>query len=157
MGIFTHISRDVLSLRLAGYNDPIRVNGGRRFWSLDRADWVEAALLHPGERLVSESGAAVAVESTTALPGAIRTYNLDVQIDHRYFVADAAVMTDEHPFCVEGRGWTLAESLRIGDHLLSAEGPSLTVTGNIVDQPLDGAMVVLMTGTHAINKSRASR
>ena len=92
MGTFTHVSRDLLSLSLVGHSDPIQVTSGHKFWSLDRGDWIEAGLLHAGERLISESGQPVRVESTTALPGAIRTYNLDVQIDHRYFVADAAVM-----------------------------------------------------------------
>jgi len=92
MGTFKHVSRDVVSLRLVGEADPIEVTSGHKVWSLDRSDWVGAGGLRPGERLVTESGETSVVESVTTTPGARTVYNLDVQIDHRYFVADTSIL-----------------------------------------------------------------
>jgi guanyl-specific ribonuclease Sa len=98
LGTFTHISHDVLDLRLVGQAEPIGVTFGHPIWSLDRADWVKAGELRPGERVATQTGRAV-VASLTPRPGAIRTYNLAVEGDHRYLVSAAGVVVHNANDC----------------------------------------------------------
>jgi hypothetical protein len=42
--------------------------------------------------------------------------------------------TDEHPFFVQGAGWSGAESLRVGDRLTGADGGELIVVSNSDDK-----------------------
>jgi hypothetical protein len=50
-------------------------------------------------------------------------------------------VTDEHPFYVEGQGFTGAADLTVGDHLDSPDGHTLTVVGNADEKPVGGAWV----------------
>ena len=76
LGTFTHVSRDLVDVSLSGEDNPLRVTGGHKLWSLDRGDWAEAGSLHAGERLATGSGVAV-VQSVMPEAGAVRVYNLD--------------------------------------------------------------------------------
>jgi len=91
LGTFTSVSSDVYELKLAGRDDPIGVTSGHPIWSLDRGDWIAAGALRPGERLATAAGAAV-VESIIAQPGERRVYNLQVELDHRYLIADNGLL-----------------------------------------------------------------
>ncbi len=91
LGTFTHLSRDLVEVKLAGADDPLRVTPGHLLWSLDRGGWVSAGSLETGELLAGEAGA-VAVEYVHNVPGEVRTYNLSVEGDHRYLVGELGVV-----------------------------------------------------------------
>ena len=54
---------------------------------------------------------------------------------------ESLVVTDEHPFYVEGRGWTAADELLVGERVLGGGGKLLTVSGNADDYRQDGITV----------------
>ena len=54
---------------------------------------------------------------------------------------ESLVVTDEHPFYVEGRGWTTADQLAVGERVLGGAGAFLTVSGNADDYRQDGITV----------------
>ena len=54
---------------------------------------------------------------------------------------EALVVTDEHPFYVEGRGWTAAGELAVGERVLGGGGEVLTVAGNADDYRAEGITV----------------
>jgi hypothetical protein len=58
---------------------------------------------------------------------------------------EALRVTDEHPFYVDGRGWTGAAALRAGDRLVSPDGSARVVSGNADYKPAAGAMVYNFT------------
>jgi len=54
---------------------------------------------------------------------------------------ETVVATDEHPFYVEGRGWTAAKDVRSADRLVSPDGGAMTVVANVDDKRTGGVAV----------------
>ena len=97
-GTFAHETdgSNVVALRLEGQAEPTGVTDNHRYWSLDRADFVEVRDLAPGELLDTLSGTR-RVESIAPLAYTGRLYNLETT-EHVYRVD--ALGTLVHNSCV---------------------------------------------------------
>jgi hypothetical protein len=91
LGTFSHISNDVYDLKFVNEDPAIGVTSAHPIWSLDRAGWVGAAALVPGEHVATETGYAL-VQDVVPDPGEHRVYNIEVEGDHRYLVGDLRVL-----------------------------------------------------------------
>jgi hypothetical protein len=87
-GTFVTTRAPVIDLSIEGLAQPLGTTASHPFWSLDRAGWVAAGDLQPGEKLRTVAGSA-AVRSVTPRPGTETVYNLEVHRAHTYFVSDA--------------------------------------------------------------------
>ena len=59
------------------------------------------------------------------------------------------VCTDEHLFWVDGKGWTAAEDLQIGDWLITYTGAHAVVIGNSALGEKSNVYTVRLAGDHA--------
>ena len=82
---------DVLELRVEGSDEVLGVTANHPLYSLDRNAFIEAGLLHEGERLRTLEGE-VTVISLTPRKGAHRVYNLEVETSHTYHVGESAIL-----------------------------------------------------------------
>ena len=91
-GRFVHETdgSDVVSLRLEGQPEPIGATANHPFWSLDRAAFVEAGDLAPGERLDTPWGA-VRVASVEASAREGLLYNIETT-EHVFRVGPAGTL-----------------------------------------------------------------
>jgi len=111
---FKHSSADVLDLVLSDFplstpnsglsvvNPPtadttsspetIGVTGNHPFWSVDRAEFVQAGELTIGERLQTLGGDIRWVQPKLPRPGPTPVYNLEVQDEHVYYVGANGVL-----------------------------------------------------------------
>ncbi len=111
---FKHASADVMDLVLSNYpvatlhsglsvlnpptTDPtsspetIGVTGNHPFWSLDRAEFVQAGELAIGERLQTLGGDIRWVQQKLPRPGPEPVYNLEVHGEHVYYVGNSGVL-----------------------------------------------------------------
>jgi len=87
-GTFVTTRASVIDLSIEGLAQPLGTTASHPFWSLDRAGWVAAGDLQPGEKLRTVAGSA-AVRSVSPRPGTETVYNLEVHRAHTYFVSDA--------------------------------------------------------------------
>jgi len=83
---------EIVSIRFAGAADPVDSSPWHRFYSRDRIEWVDARNLRVGERIRTKSGES-AIAAIDHKPGAARVFDLEVEGDHAYYVADAQVLT----------------------------------------------------------------
>ena len=90
-GTFHHQATDVMDVLIEGDDEPIGTTPNHPFWSEDRQDYVQADSLKIGERLLGESGP-VRVKSLSPRGSPEPVYNIEVQCDHNYRVADVAVL-----------------------------------------------------------------
>jgi hypothetical protein len=70
----------------------LRATQGHRFWSEERRAWIAAGDLTAGIELRLQSGSRVAVAAVERRLSRERTYNLEIAVDHTYFVAEAGVL-----------------------------------------------------------------
>ncbi|MDY0171113.1 MAG: polymorphic toxin-type HINT domain-containing protein [Thermoguttaceae bacterium] len=91
-GVFRHSSSDCVNVHVAGLDAPIGTTRNHRFWSEDRQAFVEAAHLLPGETLLTADGALTFVLSITPRPGPEPVYNLEVDVEHVYYVSEDGVL-----------------------------------------------------------------
>lgn len=68
-------------------DDTLRCTPDHLFWRLDDESWVEAALLAPGDRLLSALHRPVQVTGIVVEDGTALTWNFEVEGFHSYFVA----------------------------------------------------------------------
>ncbi|WP_446212980.1 polymorphic toxin-type HINT domain-containing protein [Micromonospora sp. IBSANI012] len=90
--VATHINQDsdLTDLVVSAGGGPARVYKTTQhhpFWSQDRREWVDAADLTVGERLIDATGAAVSVMTVKSYVGLKTMYDLTVDSIHSYFVA----------------------------------------------------------------------
>jgi len=90
--VFRHHSANVLDLHIEGLDEPIGTTANHPFFSVDRAEFVRADELQPGEMLRLIDGSPIPVISSTPRPGAHTVYNLQVSVDHVYHVTEAGVL-----------------------------------------------------------------
>lgn len=83
---------EIVSIRFAGAADPVDSSPSHRFYSRDRIEWVDARNLRVGERIRTKSGDST-ITAIDHKPGAARVFDLEVEGDHAYYVADAQVLT----------------------------------------------------------------
>lgn len=91
-GVFHYASGDVYSIRVEGEPIPLGVTGTHPFWSLDREDWVSAASLRVGERLVGEKQSTRLVQSVSRTGTATEVFNLEIDSDHVYRVGTTGLL-----------------------------------------------------------------
>jgi len=81
-----------LTLRAAnGQEETLRPTGEHLFYSVSHGEWLPADQLQPGEHLDGVNGT-VTVTAITTLPGTHRVYNMTVQGEHLYRVANCGVL-----------------------------------------------------------------
>jgi len=81
-----------LTLRdLAGLEESLRPTSEHLFYSVTRGEWLPAGDLQPGEHLDGTDGP-ITVASVTRLAGTHRVYNMTVQGEHLYRVAEFGVL-----------------------------------------------------------------
>ncbi|MBL8890218.1 MAG: hypothetical protein JNL67_09575 [Planctomycetaceae bacterium] len=72
--------------------DSIGVTANHPFWSVDRAEFVQAGELQIGERLQTRAGNTVWVQQKLPRPGPEPVYNLEVHAEHVYYVGTSGVL-----------------------------------------------------------------
>ncbi len=73
-------------------HEAIGVTGNHPFWSVDRAEFVQAGELAIGERLQTLGGDIRWVQQKLPRPGPEPVYNLEVHGEHVYYVGDSGVL-----------------------------------------------------------------
>ena len=81
-GWFKHRSGTVYDLVIAGEAKRIGITGTHPVWSVDRQDWVPAAELQEGERLLADDGGTPVVVSLSLRGCNEPVYNIEVDGDH---------------------------------------------------------------------------
>ena len=89
---------EIVSIHFDGAADPVDSSPWHRFYSRDRIEWIDARNLRVGERIRTKSGIST-ITSIDHKPGAARVFDLEVEGDHAYYVADEQVLTHN---CGEG-------------------------------------------------------
>jgi hypothetical protein len=72
--------------------DTIGVTANHPFWSVDRAEFVQAGELRTGERLQTLAGDIQWVQQKLPRPGPEPVYNLEVHAEHVYYVGSSGVL-----------------------------------------------------------------
>ena len=95
-GTFAHSSAQTFNLTVAGANgqldQTIGVTGNHPIWSEDKQEFVPVNDLAPGEHLVTATGDATRVISVLPRPGPEPVYNLEVDVEHVYYVSSSGVL-----------------------------------------------------------------
>ncbi|TVS08464.1 MAG: hypothetical protein EA424_28545 [Planctomycetaceae bacterium] len=95
-GRYAHSAGDTFDLRVTGLDGQpdltIGVTATHPIWSVDEDDFVAAGDLLPGERLLTATGRIAHVHSLTPRPGPEPVYNLEVDVEHVYYVSHAGVL-----------------------------------------------------------------
>ncbi|MEQ8786488.1 MAG: Ig-like domain-containing protein [Pirellulaceae bacterium] len=105
-GRYVHESADALDLELVGdgWTESIGVTANHPFWSEDRRKFVPASDLLPGETLVTVTEKRVHVGSMAPRDGPERVYNLEVNVEHVYYVSSHGVLAHNATnFCGTGK------------------------------------------------------
>jgi len=127
-GTFAHAASNVIDVRLDGMDEPIGCTANHRFWSENRQAFVSAGELSVGERLRSAAGASVRVAEVTPRPSAERVYNIEIDVEHAYYVSNLGVLV--HNGCASGgtpKPNTLEPGQFAGDSI-PARGPARDFT-----------------------------
>ncbi len=90
-GTFRTTNCRVLQVRLPGEDRPLEPTPPHRFKSLDRNDWIPAEELRIGENLQTKAGQ-VGVESVEEKLGLYEVYNVQIEVEHHYFVGKTGVL-----------------------------------------------------------------
>jgi hypothetical protein len=92
-GRYKHEPDDnILDVRLEGQEEPIGVTDTHPWWSEDRRSFVAVGQMRVGERVRTGSLGVVAITSIQHRPREAWVYNLEVQGEHVYQVADVGVL-----------------------------------------------------------------
>jgi len=91
-GTFRHTSGDIIDLQIEGQQTPVSCTGNHPFWSEDRQEFIEASSLQQGEQLRKADGSLTRLISITNRETLADVYNLEVDIDHTYFVGATGIL-----------------------------------------------------------------
>ncbi len=83
---------ELVDVRVEGLASPIGCTVNHPFWSADRATFVPAEELQPGERVETILAGLAKVVAVTQRPDADRVYNIEVHGEHVYHVSDLGVL-----------------------------------------------------------------
>ncbi len=135
-GRYAHSAGDTFDLRITGFDGQpdltIGVTATHPIWSVDEDDFVAAGTLLPGERLLTATGRIAHVHSLTPRPGPEPVYNLEVDVEHVYYVSHAGVLVHNATLVCDANGrWhrkdgTFARKLGRPPKKISTNGNSLT-------------------------------
>lgn len=90
-GTYRHSSAKIVDLHTAGQKGAIGTTANHRFWSMERQAFVAASELQVGENLQTVAGM-TQVMSVTPRREVEAVYNLEVQVDHVYFVSSRGIL-----------------------------------------------------------------
>jgi hypothetical protein len=90
-GTFAHTAKRIIDLHIAGQK-PIGCTDNHLFWSADRRQFVPAGELKIGETLSTANNGLMQVAAISPRPQPDRVYNLEVDIEHTYYISDAGVL-----------------------------------------------------------------
>jgi hypothetical protein len=102
-GTFAHEGARVLDLSIQGLAAPLGVTANHPVYSKDRAEFVPAGELRPGERLSPQWGEARVLAIATR-PGRHRVFNLEVDGAHVYRVSSAGLLVHNKNIGAAGTG-----------------------------------------------------
>jgi hypothetical protein len=88
---FHHQAVWTIDIRISGLDEPIGTTPNHPFWSQTKLEFVRADQLSPGEEVLTLTGPAI-VESISPRGPPEPVYNLEVQVDHVYHVAQSGVL-----------------------------------------------------------------
>jgi Pretoxin HINT domain len=71
---------------------PVYSTQGHRFWVPEVSEWVAAGSIRVGVRLASRKGEEVEVTSSSRVMAFESTYNLEVDVDHTFYVGDMGLL-----------------------------------------------------------------
>ena len=91
-GLFRHTTADILDVSVAGQTKPIGATPAHPFWSEDRHAFIPAGRLRPGEHLRTAHGAITQVTHIAPRPTSEPVYNLEVDVEHVYYVTADGVL-----------------------------------------------------------------
>ncbi len=91
-GTFRHTTADILDVSVAGQSNPIGTTPAHPFWSEDRGAFIPAAQLRQGERLRTAHGTITQVTKLLPRPTPEPVYNLEVDVEHVYYVTADGVL-----------------------------------------------------------------
>lgn len=97
-GTFRHTAGNVIDLHVDGLDGPIGTTDNHPFCSEDRRAFVPAGELAVGERLRQADGTTTQVAAITPRSVEEAVYNLEVDIDHVYFVGASGVLVHNSYF-----------------------------------------------------------
>lgn len=111
-GTFRHDSSDILDVHIHG-QPALGCTGTHPFWSEDRQAFIRADQLRAGDRLRTADGQTTFVVSVARRAGTEPVYNLEVDVEHVYYVGQAGVLV--HNSCPPiGSGKTHAKAAAKG-------------------------------------------
>lgn len=90
-GTYASEHTDVVEIRFVGEHEPLRATARHPIYSATRVRWVHAGQLESGEHLQTDTGE-VEIASVRPVEGRFRVYNLEVDVEHCFFVGSAAVL-----------------------------------------------------------------
>ena len=130
-----HLNRDVLELTVesaGGRRESLRPTGLHKFYSIDRACWLSAEDLEPGETLRGHSGPLTLIEKHR-VAGVHRVYNMTVEGEHVYFASTLGVLAHNN-----GCGMPSGRVPRGGNDIVSLwKAPQRGRTG-VQDELIEG-------------------
>jgi len=91
-GTFAHSSGEIIDVRIEGLEEPIGCTANHPFWSEDRQEFVEAGDLLEGETLLTADDTPAHVITVTPRETTEPVYNLEVDLDHVYYVSTSGVL-----------------------------------------------------------------
>ncbi|MFV0446671.1 MAG: polymorphic toxin-type HINT domain-containing protein, partial [Planctomycetaceae bacterium] len=136
---YRHQSKRVLDVQIAGNPAPLGTTANHPFWSADRQDFVRADELAVGEHLQNADGSLTTVTSVTERPGLQDVFNLEVQTEHVYHVAQSGVLVHN------GTAWKCYENMinrvygAAGGHRFPGGGGRVRIADGVIDH-LDEAI-----------------
>jgi len=94
---FNRVNTALVELEFVG-GEVLRSTASHQFFSKSRGDWVQAGHLERGETLRTERGS-ITLKALRSVEGGERVYNIEVSIDHCYFVGADRVLSHNMRSC----------------------------------------------------------
>ncbi|AZB26252.1 DUF4280 domain-containing protein [Chryseobacterium bernardetii] len=89
-GVYVNHTESLCRLYIG--DEIIESTSAHRFWSLTHNDWINAEDIESGNLLMDATGKSVIVEKTEKIAGNFKTYNLEVDEVHNYFVSSLDIL-----------------------------------------------------------------
>ena len=116
-GTFCHWGHNLVDVVIDG-GEPIGCTATHLFWSEDRLDFVPAGDLQPGETLRTHDDRLVSLTRVTPRAGSAPVYNLEVNLEHVYYVGNDGILV--HNTCPLRKALGLATGQKKNGEVLEA-------------------------------------
>jgi len=159
-GLFKTANANTVEVRIAGIDEPIRATPDHPFWSISRENWIAASKLQPDEALLVRNGEA-RVKGVVLCDSKNIVYNIEVHIDHNYFVSPLGLWV--HNSSATKWGWRGSPPWRNAVRVVERGGTIRGVMGKIpsYDEAVmlledAGGTIVRVEGPHSATSVAAS-